>query len=70
VVSLQSSEPVSWSESSGGVIVSTLTTTTTTWSATLGYGISTPGATATLDISASRQQSPQALQHTAVSLTQ
>jgi hypothetical protein len=70
VVSLQSSEAVGWTDSSGGVAVANLVTTTTTWSATLTYAQSTPGGTVTLDISATRQQAPQAQQHTRLSLTQ
>lgn len=52
VVSLTASQPVSWGYSTSGAFASNVTQTTTTWTGTMQYGTSTPGATGTVDLDA------------------
>lgn len=70
VLSLQSTLPVSWSVASGGVNVTNQMSTTTSWSATLVYGLSSPGGTGTLMVTATSSGTPQAQKVVSISLTQ
>jgi hypothetical protein len=70
IVTLQSDVPVGWSTLNGGVIISNQSSSSTVWSATLGYGISTPGSTAVLNVVASTSSTPTAQKITQISLTQ
>lgn len=70
IVTLQSDIPVGWSTLNSGVIISNQSSSSTVWSATLGYGISTPGSTAVLNVVASTSSTPTAQKITQISLTQ
>ena len=71
VLDLQSSLPVLWSMSQGGVIVRDTTTTTMSWTATLGYGLSTPSGTGFLSVNATTPTAmPQATTAVQITLTQ
>lgn len=70
VVTLQSNVPVGWTTAQSGVIVSNESSSSTLWSATLGYGLSTPGGTAQLSVYATTQATPTAQKVTQIFLTQ